>query len=1743
MKATRSLDNPKVAFVFSGQGAQWNSMGKELCQYEVFQECLSRADQYLSSIGADWSVLEELFSRDENRSRINESEYSQPLCTILQVALVDLITDWGVKPDSVVGHSSGEIAAAYAAGAITQQDAWRIAYHRGRLCSSMRSQEPSLKGGMVAVGLSPEEAEVHLAKLTSGTAVVACINGPKQITISGDVEALDQLEGELTHASVAFKRLQVDQAYHSPQMKRIEGDYLDSIKDLTNQQRVAGKVKFFSTVRGTELRDLKILSSPAYWVQNLTSPVQFSYAIDALLQSPSSTRPSTFLEIGPHPVLQTYLNQASALLNSQDPPLHASLLRRHTPAKTTALAAAAALWSRGIAVDLPKISQTTTTGARLLADLPPYPWNHARTYWHESRASRAYRFRAHPRLDLLGAPTPDSSAVDRRWRNIVRAAELPWARDHRVQGSVLYPAAGMVAMVIEAGRQVAGDQGRAADVVGYEISGVRIERAMVVPEGRGAGGLETVARLVPADGEDSWAFTIASRSGDEAWRVNCSGALAVRFREGDVRALAEWPALSERYRRADEAVAAADALAPSHLYEKCEKAGLQYGRTFRNITHIRASGNVATASVCVPDTAAVMPERFEFPHLIHPAALDALFQTVVLSAEDAMVPTSIGYLFVAADLPSGAGAEFRGFCQTERSGLRSTRGDIVMTDAERSGPKIVLQDVGFTSLEAAGAGDGAAQDVAKMRAKICSEYLWKQDVDLLTRGQLQNVLQDLTTSDEQLVAWIDLFGHSNPESSILEISNGGTEITKKVLERLGDPKEATPRFTRFTWTSSDLDCFDRAKEELKPWEPYVSFDKLDVESELMEQGFKSGMFDLVLVEQGLLRGDDQEKLRKLLRVGGKTVIYENPRVVARDGKDDAATDAECTDSGANLEKKRKVVVNGNGHGFDNKRLKGELAPVLGIFRSARSENSGLALHTLDLSTESEDRIEDTAGVIHRTFTAIFGSRTKTEEYELAERDGVIHVPRIVELKTMNAALLQKCGRAPPVPARLGSGASLELVVGQPGNLESLHFVQTEALAALLPEEVEVEVKANDVAFQDAVTAMGQSSCETLGFGFAGVVKSVGDSVGTVKPGDRVAGLCPGSFKTVVRIGQHLVQQIPDAVSFAAAASLPVDFATAQYALGTVARLADGESILIHDTTSGLGLAVLQLARQTGIEIFAAVGSAAERKLLEETYGISGDHIFDKQLARLTAELKRVTKNRGVDVVISSADSNEQAQLLSCVADFGRFVHVERARRVQNTPVLLDFASRSITFSSVNLERLYARNPSVCAKALNDGLALLRAGTLVPPLLTSFSFSELEPAFSAAFKDSSGSRNPSKTVLIANEDDVVPVLPQDEHVLKMNPEACYIIVGGFGGVGKSIAGYLVKNGARYLAIISRSGAASPEDRSFMEELKCKGANVRAYASDISQMDSLKTTLDRIEVEMPPIKGIINSAMALKDILFESMTHDDYQHTTAPKIQGSWNLHALLPASLDFFIMLSSVAGVAGTRGQAAYNSGNAFQVALCQHRRARGLAAVALDLTITVGVGYVADKDELMQTLKNLGVLTISEAELHALVAAAVAGPAPPEVMVGISTGGLLQYNRIDEPMWSHDNRFAYIRALDVVPAPDAGAALLAAAPSLRVALPAVADLAEAAELVAEALVAKLAAALGMEVGDLDRGKPVSAYGVDSLVAVEVRNWVWREMRASVSVFELLSETPVGELAGEIAGRSGLVPEELREKGE
>ncbi|KAF2139378.1 uncharacterized protein K452DRAFT_352624 [Aplosporella prunicola CBS 121167] len=1896
----RSLDSPSLTFVFTGQGAQWHAMGRELYSYDAFRRSLQQADAHMSSIGAEWSIVDELFIKSKEETRVNDAQYAQPLCTALQLATVDLLQTWNIKPTTVVGHSSGEIAAAYAAGVLSHKDALIVAYHRGRLCSTAYHGNDGSSGAMLAVNLSREEAEAEIAKVTQGKLVVACLNGPRQITLSGDASAIEEAIAILTSQDISSKRLLVDHAYHSSHMKRIESEYLKSLKGIAPQTTFSKLPRIFSTVYGKRVTTQEF-GTPNYWAQNLVSPVQFYPAMQRLLRE-HSCKPDAIVELGPHNVLRGYIAQIAASIQA-GAPLYTSVLQRGKNAKETALSMAGDLWSKGFPVALKRLSDAVDESLRLLKDLPSYPWNHSKTYWHEARASKAYRFRKYPRLDLLGGPTPDSTNLDHRWRNIIRVKELPWVCDHRVQNTILYPGAGMITMVLEAARQFESDDSPAT---GYELHDVKIGTAMVIPNAHH--GLETKLRILPETGfEDKGAkrynFAISSRIQDEAWRENCTGALSILYDDNN-EASANWS-----IQKGTLSKASADCrteLAPNSLYEKFEKAGLEYGRLFRNITELRTDGLLTCSSISIPNTAAVMPMSYEHAHLIHPACLDSMFQTVVMSASDAMVPTSIKYCFVAADVPKGAGSKFQGYTEVSTSGLRSTMGTIVMTDSQMSGPKVVLEGVGFTSLTSAQVGDADSANFARMRSKICSGFRWKEDVTLLTPEQLKDFLDRKRTPVDKVVDFFDLVGHNNPEAAILEIGGGPIHMADNILRKLCGSEGNTPRFSRYVWTSSNHKALSYASEGLSHWKS-VSFKNLDFNMDLASQNFNDGAYDVVLMPLGFLDASDTtevfQKIRRLLRIGGRLLLTEtlethestissgpkiNPEKMdyemeqsspsgeipirkrktspielslstnaaykrSRDcqlpfyrtsGLDKllrhndfsgidfqlaADSNSSTTDTDVAGFLSQLVVSTAQAEGIVNKEVliidsvhnpnsigiiaiklmrqlssfnihwrvasleeavsdiggqklcislleveniflhgcsekdftlfqkllrtsggllwvtKGAqletprpgLAPVMGVFRSARSEDSGLALHTLDLSTKKSDPLV-CAKAIARTFTAIFGSKTKVEEYEFAERRGVIYIPRIIEYKKMNKAVLQQCGTAPPVLEKYGTRETpLDLVVGTVGDLKSLHFVHGERPEQLTENKVEVRVEANDVSLQDALTVIGQTSTAELGFGFAGVVSRIGSNVDRINIGDRVMALCRGAYRSTLCVPQEMVQPIPDSISFEVAASLPVDYATAHYALNVVARLQGIDTILVLDAANGLGQAAVRLARQCGAEIFATTEVEEERELLRTKQCIPEDHILDSRPSYFTSSIKQITNGRGVDVVFSSVTGSALQRATECVTHFGRFLQVYKTRQARQSAPVFDFKDRNVTISFVDLENIWTRNPALCASLLH-GLQTTFESTFSPPPLNVFPCSDLE----GAFRQASDGDCKSKTILKLNKDAMVPIMPLNEHPLRLEPTATYIIVGGLGGIGQSVMRMLVKHGARNLAAMSRSGIASEKDSKFCEELRSDGAVVRVYRCDISQEKSLKMTLAQMaHDEMPPIRGVINSAMALKDVLFESMSHADYLTATNPKILGSWNLHKLLPPDLDFFVMFSSVAGISGTRGQANYAAGNAFQVALCQHRRALGLKAVALDLTITVGLGFVAGKDDLMQMLKRMGVLTISEEELHALVANAITGYSTglsvvhPEVMVGISTGGMLQHNRIDEPMWNHDNRFAYMRKIDVVSDESFSDTSL---PSLRTALPAAGSLMEARNIIIAALATKLARSLMMPVEDMDTSKPVNAYGVDSLVAVEIRNWIFREIRANVSIFDLLSNIAISELGENIARGSELVSKEL-----
>ena len=415
--------------------------------------------------------------------------------------------------------------------------------------------------------------------------------------------------------------------------------------------------------------------------------------------------------------------------------------------------------------------------------------------------------------------------------------------------------------------------------------------------------------------------------------------------------------------------------------------------------------------------------------------------------------------------------------------------------------------------------------------------------------------------------------------------------------------------------------------------------------------------------------------------------------------------------------------------------------------------------------------------------------------------------------------------------------------------------------------------------------------------------------------------------------------------------------------------------------------------------------------------------------------------------------------------------------------------------------MYRHNPSMLARVLKNSFELVREGTvgLAKPT-TVYKYSEMEKAFRLIQQG----KHMGKIVLKVDPDELLPVIPRNPHPLTLDKNATYVLVGGFGGIGRALAEYLAKNGAKHIAFISRSGDANPEAKRTLADLKNLGVHPTSYTCDIVDHQSLKAVVQQMSSECPPIKGLVQAAMVLNDNYFEDMEYEPWAATTRPKIQGSWNLHSLMPKDLDFFVMLASISGIIGNGSQSNYAAGNSFQDGLAHWRRAQGLPACSLDLTMMSGIGWVAEHVEITEDFKaDFMRLAMGPEELFCIFESAITGyeegdhRTPPQLITGAGTGGVgQQMEHFKTGAHFEDAKGSYLARLDVhgVSADVADAVI-----EVRGQLTVVTSLAQAGEIIEAGLTAKLGRSLNMAAEDLDTTKPVHSYGVDSLVAIEVRN--------------------------------------------
>lgn len=587
---TKQAKQPTLVIVFTGQGAQWPQMGRDLMDSNsTFLNSIRRLDKYLQGMyehAPEWKIEAEL-RKPGKKSRIHAAEFSQPLCTAIQIALVDTLAALGIQPDAVVGHSSGEIAGAYVAGALTAEEAIINAFHRGAVTTLQKRS-----GTMAAVGMSWKETEKYLV----ANVAIACDNSPKSVTIAGDVNQVEAVIANIrkSQPDVMARRLQVDKAYHSYLMAEI-GEHYHSLLENKMSEKVPAKL-FFSTVTGS-LLDKSTPLGPRYWQRNMESPVLFRAAFSSILKHQIGKNP-IFLEIGPHSALSGPVRQILTQESRSAP--YTSALVRNQSCVESLLSAVGKLYTTQVPIDLKALIPTGSC----LSDLPPYPWDHEESYWHESRLSKEYRLRKYPHHDLLGARVVESTDFEPSWRNLLHLNTVVWVRDHKVGDDIVFPFAGYVAMAGEAVRQVTGIDET------FRLRHVIVRMALVVPEGKPTEMITTLRqhRLTDTRNSNWWEFTIASHNG-HIWTKHCTG---------------EAMAQSESLGSAQRTEALPRKIEMRKWFDTLRRAGLDLGPAFRNLGDISAGTTTQQATGKLLNNNYAEANKYH----IHPAVIDSALQLI-----------------------------------------------------------------------------------------------------------------------------------------------------------------------------------------------------------------------------------------------------------------------------------------------------------------------------------------------------------------------------------------------------------------------------------------------------------------------------------------------------------------------------------------------------------------------------------------------------------------------------------------------------------------------------------------------------------------------------------------------------------------------------------------------------------------------------------------------------------------------------------------------------------------------------------------------------------------------------------------------------------------------------------------------------------------------------------------------------------------------------------------------------------
>ncbi|POS68800.1 polyketide synthase [Diaporthe helianthi] len=782
----RVTEKRNILGVFTGQGAQWAGMARELIKEVAWVSSgLDRLEGYLADLPpADrpsWSLREQILA-DKTTTRLADAAVSQPLCTAVQILLTDLLHAAGVRFSAVVGHSSGEIACAYAAGVLSARDAMVVAYYRG-LHSGLAGSPSGQPGAMMAVATTAEDAEdICSLPQFSGRLCVAARNSLESVTLSGDADAIQEAKIVFADEDKFARELRVDKAYHSHHMMPCSEPYYQSLRNAGVHARTPSETcKWFSSVHDGALVADNVAKGPLsgqYWCDNLTSQVKFASALQAAVEASST---------GAYVVLEN--------------------------CRTTFTSALGELWKNGAEamVSCTSLEQklAEATGGfyhpKLATDLPAYQWDHDRVFWHESRRSKLLRNRSEPGHSLLGTLSPDSTDSDLLWHNVIKMSTLPWLHGHAVQGQVVFPAAGYVALAIEAALRAPGfsTTGTAPSLI--ELQNVEIGRAITFSNERSA--VEVLFSLHRETRESTSdkssivtaTFRIHSSPVDGSTSFNAAGQVVITYAGGD---------RTSRLPRQGDAPEYLVSIKEEEFYSRLAQQGYEYSGPFKGLSDMSRKCGEGRGRVRKPEQSADPNSSL----LVHPGLLDAAFQSVFLAlsfpGDGALwtlhVPVSIDQLLVDVGAWMANADTHLAFDSqiTSSSSETGMTGDIEMYSKDGSYGLLHLEGFRAVPLAAASAQDdihlvfgtqtgpafpdgglAVGSDVATEEERAVARVM-----ERISCFYLRQMTQDITPDQEASAAWHHQLFMKFARHIGAEVSAGRHPYARK--EWLSDTKQS-----------------------------------------------------------------------------------------------------------------------------------------------------------------------------------------------------------------------------------------------------------------------------------------------------------------------------------------------------------------------------------------------------------------------------------------------------------------------------------------------------------------------------------------------------------------------------------------------------------------------------------------------------------------------------------------------------------------------------------------------------------------------------------------------------------------------------------------------------------------------------------------------------------------------------------------------------------------------------------------